>query len=94
VFTLSAVSETPQFSNSRSIASGWRLSPIFKVLSGDCLNLTSGLDRALNGNTSQRPQRILANPYGKKTVGSYLNPAAFAQPALGTSGNTGMGSIK
>src|SRR4029077_11910565 len=67
--------------------------PIFKVLSGDYLTITTSQDRALNGVGSQRVNLLQVNPYGDKTVKNYLNPAAFAQPALGTLGNTGAGSI-
>src|SRR5262245_28546486 len=43
VLNLSAVAQTPQFSNPtlRAAASGWRFSPIFKVLSGDYLTVTT-----------------------------------------------------
>ena len=35
----------------------------------------------------------MLNPYGDKTVRNYLNPAAFALPALGTFGNVTVGSV-
>jgi hypothetical protein len=94
VFNLSAVAETPQFSNGtlRKVASGWRFSPIIKILSGDHMAITTSQDRALSGTAGTSPQRvnqILGNPYGNKTVGSYLNPAAFALPDSGTNGNSG-----
>src|SRR4029453_7961408 len=56
VFNLSAVAETPRFSNPRlgEIGAGWRLSPIFKVLSGGYLTVTTSTDRALNGILGQR----------------------------------------
>ena len=38
--------------------------------------------------------QVLGNPYGDKTVGNYLNPAAFALPAMGTLGNVGRNSIR
>ena len=96
VFNLSAVAETPKFSN-RALnvaASGWRFSPIFKVLSGGYLTITTNQDRALNGVANQRVNQILANPYGDKTPSNYLNPAAFALPALGTFGNSGAGTVR
>jgi hypothetical protein len=98
IFNLSAVAETPQFSNPtlRAVGSGWRLSPIYRILSGGYLTVTSGLDRALvgGGTSGQRANQILANPYGDKSINNYLNPAAFAQPALGTWGNVGTASIE
>lgn len=36
---------------------------------------------------------MLANPCGDKSVTNFLNPAAFAQPDLGTLGNHGRSSI-
>jgi len=95
LFNLSAVAETPRFSNHvlRTVGSGWRLSPIFKVLSGDHLTITTSQDRALNGIGSQRVSLLNSNPFGAKTVGNYLKPTAFASPALGTFGNVGAGSI-
>jgi len=96
VFNLSAVVDTPKFSNRglRAVASGWRLSPIFRILSGGYLSVLSGQDRALTSSGNQRVNQVLANPYGDKSVGNYLNPAAFAVPALGTLGTIGAGSIR
>ena len=51
--------------------------------------MTTNQDRALNGMSGQRVNQILGNPYGDKTVSNYLNPAAFALPALGTLRNMG-----
>jgi hypothetical protein len=95
VLNFSAVADTPKFSNSalRAVASGWRVSPIFKILSGDYLIIADSQDRALNGSGNQRPDQVLLNPYGNKSVSNYFNPAAFAQPALGTLGNMGAGNI-
>jgi hypothetical protein len=92
IFNLSATAETPQFDGAalRMLASGWRLSGIFRAASGMTLTLATGLDRSLAGNPNQqRPNQILDDPYGAKTVNNWLNPAAFAQPALGTVGNSG-----
>jgi hypothetical protein len=96
IFNLSAVAATPQFSNPtlRAVASGWRLSPIFRVISGSYLTVTTSQDRSLNGIANQRVNQVLGNPYGDKSVNNYLNPAAFALPGFGTLGNTGRGSIR
>ena len=61
------------------------MSGIVRAASGIPINVTSGLDRAMTGIVNQRPDQILDDPYGDKSaVNGYLNPAAFAQPALGT----------
>jgi len=87
----------------RLLLSGWRVSGIYKYSSGAFLNVRSGQDRALNGvnfvnaplfSSGQRPDQILENPYGDKSVDSYLNRAAFQLPALGTFGNLGRLSIE
>jgi hypothetical protein len=95
LFNFSAVAATPRFSNSalRAFASGWRFSPIFKIISGDSMTITTSTDIALTGIGSQRVNQVLPNPYGNKSVNNYLNPAAFALPALGTYGNVGAASI-
>ena len=100
---LSAVVDTPQFSNKglRAVASGWRISPIFRALTGDHISVATGQDNALNGGSGsaatsgvERANQVLGNPYGDKTVNSFLNPAAFRLPALGTLGNMGVGAIE
>ena len=51
IFNLSASIETPQFHNTtaRRIASGWRLSGIYRANSGAPLTVSTGIDRALSG---------------------------------------------
>jgi len=95
IFNFSAVAETPQFSNRtfRLVASGWKLSPIVRILSGGFVSITSTQDRALTGIQDQRVNQLIASPYGKKTADNFLNPAAFALPAMGTLGNVGSASI-
>ena len=95
VFNLSAVAVTPRFSKPvlRTIASGWSFSPIFKILSGSYLSVTTNQDRVLNGVTNQRVNQLKQDPYGDKSVDKFLNPVAFELPAFGTFGNSGMSSI-
>jgi hypothetical protein len=57
------------------------------------MTVLSGQDRALTALANQRADQIIGDPYGDKTIGKYLNPAAFAQPALGKLGNVGSNSI-
>jgi hypothetical protein len=95
-FNASTVYETPQFSNTtlRLLGTGWKISGIVRLLSGNFLSILPGTDRALTGTGDQLVDRVLADPYGPgKTIDLYLNPAAFAQPALGTYGNMGRNSI-
>jgi len=89
IFNMTAVAEAPQFAKPtlRLLASGWRLAGIYRVSSGAFLTITSGVDRQLSGVQNQRPNQVLANPYGNKSITNYLNPAAFALPALGSLGN-------
>jgi hypothetical protein len=92
IFNLTAVMESPRFSNTwmRTVATGWRLSPIFRAYSGGFVSITAGTDRALNGNSNQRANQVLPDPYcAVITPSCYLTPAAFAIPALGTLGNMG-----
>jgi len=103
---VSAVYETPRFSNAtlRALSTGWRVSGILGVLSGNYLTVTSGLDNALtatfsnmsslNPKEDQRPNLVLLDPYApNKNVNQWLNAAAFAQPAIGTFGNLGSSNI-
>jgi hypothetical protein len=66
LFNMTAVAETPQFGNPtlRRIATGWRLSGIYRYSTGNFLSVTSGVDRALSGVSSQRALQILDNPHG------------------------------
>ena len=89
VFNMTAVTQTPQFSKAtlRAVATGWKLSGIFRAQTGSYLTITSGSDRQLSGVANQRALQVLANPYGTKTLTNYLNPAAFTLPLLGSLGN-------
>src|SRR5882724_5378560 len=42
----------------------------------------------------QRPDQILANPYGDRSINNFINPAAFQQQPLGRLGNTGANSVR
>ncbi|HJT89217.1 MAG TPA: hypothetical protein VJ732_15220, partial [Bryobacteraceae bacterium] len=93
---ISGAYELPTFSNraARLLATGWRISPIFRYLTGSALTVTTGVDRALNDNTTtQRPNQILPDVYAHGFL-NYLNPLAFAQPALGSLGNMGTYDVR
>jgi hypothetical protein len=95
-FNISGAYEVPRFNNhvARVLATGWRVSPILRYLTGAPLTITTGVDRALNNNTTtQRPNQVLADPYAHGFL-NYLNPLAFQQPALGTLGNMGTYNVR
>lgn len=97
IVNISAVFQTPQFESRsmRTLASDWQISTIVGLRSGPPVNIASGLDRALTGIGGQRPNQVLADPYlPNKGVYGWLNPAAFANPALGAYGNVGMNSAR
>jgi Carboxypeptidase regulatory-like domain len=90
--------ETPTLDGSvlGRLASNWRLAGILSVRSGDRLTVVSGRDNAFNGQAPerQRVDQISKDVYGPKTLESYLNRAAFAQPAPGTFGNHERNSLE
>jgi hypothetical protein len=88
LFNLTASAETPQFDNAavRIVASHWRLSGIFRAYSGSPFTVTVASDPARTGIGGQRADQILDDPYGTGTLTTFLNTAAFAEPAVGTYG--------
>ena len=101
IFNVTTVAETPKFSNPvlRVVAASWKISGIYRLSSGDPLNILAGAassDAALNGVQNQRGNQLLANPYGNRSaapLSSYLNPLAFAVPATAAIGNIGHNSL-
>ena len=92
IFAFTGTVVSPEFDSRtlRMIASNWRLSGAFRAISGSRLTVTTGLDRALTGNQNlQRADQLLDDPYGARSLNQWFNPLAFAQPALGTYGNSG-----
>jgi len=99
--SLSAGYETPEVGNRivRTLASRWRLSGIINARSGNRLNITSGVDRALIGSHSsvQRPDLVSDDIYGPgkdakdlkpgQQIDNYFNRAAFALAPLGELGD-------
>ena len=106
VFNLSAVAQTPQFSNHmlRTFAGSWKVSPLYRFSSGQPLDVVSGVDQALNGVTvgssnstlRQRPNQVLASGYQDRSGGpltQWLNLAAYALPPLGSYGTLGYDAL-
>ena len=70
----------------RAVASNWRFSGALSARSGNRLNIESGLDNAFTGIRYQRPNQVSGDFY-TKSLTSYFNRDAFAQPTPGTLGN-------
>jgi hypothetical protein len=92
------VLSTPEFANSalRKVASGWRLSSIYRFSTGSFLTINTGRDILLSGQAgNQRVNQILEDPYGdRSSLTNYFNVNAFAQPATGSIGNTGRNMVE
>jgi hypothetical protein len=109
VFNLTVVARTPRFSQKamNMIVSGWQVSAIYRYASGAPLTISSGLDQALIGFNLANPGGERPNQISGTTASSYrgsscanlapcvswLNSAAFAQPALGTLGGMGVYNV-
>jgi hypothetical protein len=87
--TLTLGYETPELGAGAlaALASHWRVSGILNARSGNRLNILSGIDNNFSGLANQRPDKVSDDFYGEKTLTSWFNRAAFAQPAPGTLGN-------
>ena len=84
-----------------AVGSNWRLSGTVRAYSGPWLTLTTGTDRALNGQVpTQRVSQILDDPFSDQSIDPanggvrYLNPAAFALPAVGALGTSARNSVR
>lgn len=90
IINVSAVEEAPRFSNRvlQFVAGDWKLSEIVRIQSGSWFSVTTATDQALNSIGAQRAA-IVGNPYpATQTFAEWLNPASFANPALGTFGTS------
>ena len=96
LFNLSTVYETPEFTNSalRALAGGWRISGIVKALTGSFFSVTCGCDNARSDEAEQYAVQLMSNVFTSDKRARYLNPAAFALPALGSYGNMGRNTIQ
>src|SRR5581483_868485 len=102
-FVLNLVATSPKFSRpwTRRFLSDWQIAPILQIHSGQWLTITSGTDRALTTVAGQTANQVLPDAYaankgsanGNGTL-NWLNPAAFAIPALGTYGTTAYGIVQ
>jgi hypothetical protein len=96
LFTLNMVATTPKFSDKwlRILASDWQVAPILTVKSAQFFSVLAGPDRALTTVPGQPASLVSKNPYpSNQSVDHWLDPNAFAQPALGTYGNLGLNNL-
>jgi len=95
----------PKFSNKlvNYVASGWRTSATAVLQSGSFITIFTGVDQALTGvssTASQRANQVLADTAptaATKSIGvsvPYINPKAYALPALGSYGNSAIGALE
>ena len=101
--TVTASVSAPQFDHAlmNAALSDWRLVAGFRAITGPWLTISTGADIALNGQPgTQRANQVLDDPYADRSINPanggmrFLNPAAFAQPAPGTLGNSRRNSIR
>jgi carboxypeptidase family protein len=102
MFSLSGVWKIEYFKDAapvlRALARDWTVSAIMILQSGTPLTIASGQDRNLDGVTNDRAD-IVGDPsvdHGQARdvlIEGWFNTAAFAQPALGTNGNSGRNII-
>jgi hypothetical protein len=98
IVNLTAVATTPRLGGRgalSAIGSEWTVAVTFRARSGEPLSITT-TDRSLTGLLGQVVNQV-SDDVTLDTSGNlnsqYLNPAAFALPALGTFGNSGFFSV-
>ena len=103
MFNLSAVAQSPRFSNRalRTVASDWQLSPILKLKSAGFFTVLSGVDTALSGQTGETPNlNADVSPYvphqscSTAPCVTWMTTKAFSSAASGTYGNLGYNNLK
>lgn len=73
---------------SSKIVRGWQISTTGSFQSGNPWQPVLSTDNSGSGELNDRPN-LVGDPAGPKTVGQWVNPAAFALPPRGQFGNTG-----
>jgi len=104
VASISYVWQIPNLSNRnwfvRGATNGWALNGIVSVQSGLPLTVEAGQDRSQTGIGYDRGVLVSNQTYQSGPCANvapcvnWLNPQAFALPALGTFGNIGKGSLR
>ena len=84
----------------QAVLGGWETTGIVTLQSGGPITVLAGLDRSLTGIGFDRGVLTGQQPYSSGPCAntapciSFLNPQAFALPALGTFGTIGKGSLR
>ena len=89
VLNFTALAAVPKLGGAvrQRILGDWRAALSGRIQAGAWFNATTGIDRALTGTSTQRPD-IDGDPYAAdQSAEQWLNPASFSQPNLGTYGN-------
>jgi hypothetical protein len=96
ILNMTGVFETPRFAGRlmRILATGWRASAIVNAQSGAALTPLTGIDNSLTGEGLQRPNLTGSPIKGNGSVTNFLNLGAFSQPATGTFGAVGVGTVR
>jgi hypothetical protein len=80
-----------------ALLNNWQVAPLIRALSGEPLNVTTGVDASLTGINLDRPNLVAGiDPYTTSWGPNlqYLNPAAFKRNAAGTYGNLGRDALR
>ena len=98
IANFTAVLEAPKFNDRalRIVASNWKLSTSYRLLSSAYQTVTTGTDVQLSGAASQRPNQILGDPLcATQNSACWINPAAFTSTGIpaGTLGNLGRSNV-
>ncbi|HTP30551.1 MAG TPA: carboxypeptidase-like regulatory domain-containing protein [Candidatus Acidoferrales bacterium] len=85
----------------KALLGGWELAPLFKVRSGQPLNVTTGTDNSRTALGTDRPVQVMAdyratNPTCSSNVicVQWINPAAFTANAIGSYGDVGRNALR
>jgi len=96
VWQLPTITSTPLLV--RALVNGWQTTGLLSYQSGSPLTVMAGKDISMTGINRDVPN-LIGNPYGRTACGtvaycvSYLDPAAFANPATGQFGTLRKGSL-
>jgi hypothetical protein len=96
-FSVNAVYQTPKAGNriTGMITGAWKVAGIFRYITAPPLTALTGVDRNLTGNSAtQRINQVLPDVSGGGFLTNFFNPAAFANPNLGTNGNMGTYTLR